>query len=382
MPAARATGIRVGLIGAGWMGRCHALAYRAVTGVFDGGAVPVLAVVSDIDGAAAQAAAARFGFERWTDDWRTVVDDDRIDVVSIATPNAAHKEIAVAAAARGKHVYCEKPMALTLDDAEAMAAAAQQGGVRTLVGYNYVRNPAVRHAKALIDAGAIGRVAGFRGVYDEDYMADGDLPYTWRCRIADAGTGTLGDLASHLISVAHFLVGPIAAVSAVTDIVHRHRPIPDRPGETGAVENEDVAHALVRFADGATGLVSSSRVAWGRKCRLAWEITGTTGSITFDQERMNELCLFQGGEPARNGFKTILTGPDHPPYDRFVPAPGHGLGFNDLKVIEVDHLLSGLTGQTRLFPDFDDALMIERVIHGIVASAGTGQWVTTRPDGP
>lgn len=370
------TDIGVALIGAGWMGRCHAMAYGAVTGVFSPSARPRLAVVSDVDGKAAEAAAQRFGFARWTDDWRDAIQDPRVDVVSIATPNAVHKEIAVAAVGKGKHVYCEKPMALTLDDAVAMAAAARQAGVKTLVGYNYIRNPAVLHAKALIDRGVIGRVAGFRGVYDEDYMADEDLPYSWRCRIADAGTGTLGDLACHLVSIAQFLVSPIAAVSAMTDIVHKRRPVPGRPGETGAVENEDIAAALVRFDGGVPGVLSSSRVAWGRKCHLAWEITGTRGSLVFDQERMNELRLFRAGsDPSQQGFQTILTGPAHAPYDRFVPAPGHGIGFNDLKVVEVDHLLAGLTGDRALYPSFDDALKIERVIHGIVDSARSGQWV-------
>ena len=370
------TDIGVGLIGAGWMGRCHALAFRAVAGIFAPADVPRLALVCDVDAGAAEAAAARFGFARWTDDWRAAIDDPAVDVVSIATPNATHKAVALAAVANGKHVYCEKPMALTLDDADSMAQAARQAGAKTLVGYNYIRNPAILHAKALIDGGAIGRVVSFRGVCDEDYMADETLPYSWRCRVADAGTGTLGDLACHLVSVAQFLVGPVTAVSALTEIVHRQRPIADRPGESGAVENEDIAGALVRFRSGATGILSSSRVAWGRKNRLAWEITGSRGTLLFDQERMNELRLFQAdGNPAAQGFRTIRTGPQHPPYDRFVPAAGHGLGFNDLKVIEVDHLLNGLAGRVRLYPDFDDALMIERVVHGVVASARTGQWL-------
>ena len=370
------TDIGVALIGVGWMGRCHAMAYGAVAGIFPTPVRPRLAVVSDIDGKAAEAAARRFGFERWTENWRDAIDDPRVDVVSITTPNAVHREIAVAAVDKGKHVYCEKPMALTLDDAEAMAAAARRAGVKTLVGYNYIRVPAILHAKALIDSGAIGRVAAFRGLYDEDYMADENLPYSWRCRIADAGTGTLGDLACHLVSVAQFLVAPIAAVSAMTDIVHKRRPVPGRPGEMGAVENEDIAAALIRFDGGVPGVLSSSRVAWGRKCHLAWEITGTRGSLIFDQERMNELQLFRAGtDPSEQGFQTILTGPAHPPYDRFVPAPGHGIGFNDLKVIEVNHLLGGLTGDRRLYPSFDDALAIERVIHGIVDSARSRQWV-------
>jgi predicted dehydrogenase len=195
--------------------------------------------------------------------------------------------------------------------------------------------------------------------------------------VADAGTGTLGDLACHLVSVAHFLVGPVAAVAADIETVHKLRPDPARPGQAGAVENEDIAHALLRFASGVGGALASSRISWGRKCRLAWEVVGSRGSIVFNQERMNELQVFVAEGPKdRRGFATVPSGPDHPPYGRFCPAPGHGLGFNDLKVIEVDHLLRGLAGEQALTPDFAAALAIERVIHGIVESAKRREWVT------
>lgn len=369
--------IGVGLIGTGFMGKCHALAFGAVRAVFAPPLAPRLAVLCDVDADAARRAAADFGFARWTTDWREVVGDPAVGLVAIAAPNALHRAMATAAAAAGKAIYCEKPMALTLPDAATMAEAAAAAGVATLVGYNYLRNPAVVHARRLIAEGAIGEIACFRGVYDEDYMADPDRPYSWRCRVAEAGTGTLGDLACHLVSVAHFLVGPVAAVTADIETVVKRRPDPARPGETAAVENEDLAHALLRFESGVAGTLASSRIAWGRKCRLAWEVVGSRGTIAFDQERMNEIELFVAeGAAARRGFVRVLSGPDHPPYDAFCPAPGHGLGFNDLKVIEVDHLLRGLAGAHPLFPDFGAALAIERVIHGIVLSARRREWVT------
>ena len=370
-------GIGIGLIGTGFMGKCHALAFGAVDAVFAPPLKPRLEVLCDIDADVAKRTADEFGFARWTTDWHEVVDDPAVGLLAITAPNALHREMAVAAAEAGKHVYCEKPLALTLTDAEAMTEAASRTGIRTLVGYNYLRNPAVQHARRLIDEGTIGEVAYFRGVYDEDYMADPALPYSWRCRVDDAGTGTLGDLACHLVSIAHFLVGRIVSVCADTETVVRERPDPDTPGATGVVENEDIAHALLRFESGIGGTLASSRIAWGRKCRLAWEIVGSRGSIVFDQERMNEIRLFTTDNPKeRRGFTTVLSGPLHPPYDRFCPAPGHGLGFNDLKVIEVDHLLRGIAGTDPLFPGFADALEIERVIHGIVESARHRQWMT------
>lgn len=372
--------IGVGLIGTGFMGKCHAMAFGAVRAVFAPPLTPRLAVLCDVEAGVAQAAARDFGFARWTTDWHDLVDDPAVGVVAIAAPNALHRPMAEAAAAAGKPIYCEKPMALTLADAEAMTEVAAKAGVATLVGYNYLRSPAVAHARRLIAEGVIGDVAYFRGVYDEDYMADPALPYSWRCRVAEAGTGTLGDLACHLVSVAHLLAGPVAEVAADVATVHKLRPDPARPGETGAVENEDVAHALLRFESGIGGTLASSRIAWGRKCRLAWEVVGSRGTIVFDQERMNELRLYVAdGLKGRRGFTTILSGPEHPPYGRLCPAPGHGLGFNDLKVIEVDHLLRGLAGEQALYPDFATALAVERVIHGIVASAARREWV--RVDG-
>lgn len=360
--------IGIGLIGTGFMGRSHALAYRAVSAAFGDVPVPRLEVLCDVPAEQAEHFGRQFGFARVTDDWRRLVEDPEVDLVSITTPNAMHKDIALAALAAGKIVHCEKPLALTLDEAEAMAAAAKSGG-RTIVGYNYLHNPALSHAKALIDGDAIGRVVHFRGVVDEDYMADPELPWSWRCLRAEAGLGVLGDLGCHLVSIAHHLVGPIVSLLADQQTVHATRPRSEG-GPPGPVENEDLATALVRFADGTQGSLAASRVAWGRKGKLAWEVHGDRGMIAFDQERMNELLLFDAREPkATQGFKTILTGPAHPPYGQFVPAPGHGLGFNEQKTIEVWHLLRAVIGEEPFYPSFAHALEIERVIHAIDRSA-------------
>ena len=369
--------VGIGLIGTGFMGKCHAMAFGAVKATFGDVPRPRLEFLCDPDPEVARRRAEEFGFARWTTDWRELVADPAVEVVSITAPNRMHREMTEAVAGAGKVVYCEKPLALTLADGAAMAEAVRAAGVASLTGYSYLRNPAVRHAKKLIEDGAIGRVVQFRGIYDEDYMADPALPYIWRCRIEDAGTGTLGDLTVHLISVARYLIDDIARVMGDIRTVHAERPDPEHPGHSGKVENEDQANALIRFANGVQGVIGSSRVAWGRKCHLAWEVHGSAGMITFEQERMNELRIYRNrGDPAEQGFKTILTGPSHPPYGRLNPAPGHGLGFNDLKVIEVAHLLRGLEGRETLYPNIDDALHIERVIHGIISSSDRGAWIT------
>ncbi|NOX41491.1 MAG: Gfo/Idh/MocA family oxidoreductase [Alphaproteobacteria bacterium] len=370
----------IGLIGTGFMGKAHALAYGSVRAVMGDvmGHVPAprLEVLCDTPTSQAAEMASQFGFSRATDDWQALVNDARVDVVSITTPNHLHHEMALAAIAAGKHVYCEKPLSLTLEQAAEMARAAQVGGVKTQVGYNYIQNPAFVHACQLVRDGAIGRIVHFRGCIDEDYQADPDLPWTWRAKISQAGLGALGDLGCHLVSMVDGLVGPIDSLIADMQTIHETRPLADGSGHA-RVENEDTATALVRFASGAQGSLSASRTAWGRKNRLTWEVHGTTGSICFDQERMNELRLFQNvGSAGEQGFKTILTGPAHPPYGAFVPSAGHQLGFNDLKVIEVAGFLRHIAGGPPSHPDFTKALEFEKVIHAIAEAARSGQRVS------
>ena len=365
----------IALIGTGFMGKAHALAWRNAGPVMGGLPALRLELLCDTPLDKARSMAAQFGFARASDDWQAVVRDPAVDVVSITTPNALHHAMAVAALAAGKHVWCEKPMALTLAEAEAMADAAAKAGTRTLLGYNYVRNPAFGHAQALIAAGRIGRPVHFRGWVDEDYQADPDLPWTWRARRADAGLGALGDMGCHLVSMMLGLVGAVESLIADTQIIHKTRPLPD--GGRAAVENEDTATAILRFASGAHGSLSTSRSAWGRKNRLDWEVHGTKGMISFAQERMNELQLYVNEGPvSEQGFRTILTGPAHPPFGAFIPAPGHQLGFIDLKVIEAASLLTAIAGGAPAWPDFSQGVTIERIIHGIAAAAASGKRVT------
>ncbi|QPO11036.1 Gfo/Idh/MocA family oxidoreductase [Thalassospira sp. A40-3] len=366
----------IGLIGTGFMGKAHALAFGAARAVM--GDVPEshLAVLCDTPVEKAKQMADQFGFAKSTADWTSLISDPDVDIVSITTPNALHFEMAIAAIKAGKHVYCEKPLALTLDQAREMRDAARIAGIKTMVGYNYIKNPAFTHACRLIQGGEIGEIVHFRGWVDEDYQADPALPWTWRAKLADAGLGALGDMGCHLVSMAYGLAGPIESLIADMQTVHTTRPLPDGTGRA-KVENEDTASALVRFANGAQGSLSTSRSAWGRKNRLAWEVHGTNGMICFDQERMNELQLYRNsGDKAQQGFTTILTGPAHPPYGEFCPAPGHQLGFNDLKVIEAAALLCAIRDDSPAYPDFEHAYEFEKVIHAIAKSATDGTRVS------
>ncbi len=368
--------IGVGLIGTGFMGKCHAMAYGAVKAVF--GDVPFVDRVSlcDVDAADATKCASEFGFAKSTTNWRNLLNDPAIHLISITSPNGLHREMAIAALEAGKHVWCEKPMALKLADAEAMAAAATKAkGQATALGYGYLRNPVLQFARKLIAEGAIGEVFDFRGSVDEDYMADPQLPWSWRLTRKDAGLGTLGDLTVHLISLAHELMGNIGSLCAMVDVVHKLRPV---AGSTdfAQVENDDIAHALVRFVSGARGVLTSSRIAHGRKNGLKIEVHGSKGMLWLDNERMNELNLYVAEGPIElRGFRRILSGPYHPAYDKLCPAPGHGLGFNELKVIELVELLYACTGRESESVDFARGLGIEKVIYAFTRSAESSSWI-------
>ena len=364
--------IGIGIVGTGFMGRAHALAYRAVAGVFPDVMRPVFETVCDIEPRAAEQAAAQFQFARWETRWQALVADPKVEIVSIATPDSTHREIALAAIAAGKHVHCEKPLAPTLETAGEMMQAAEASGVITQVGFNYIKNPLLRLAREMIAAGEIGEVTGFRGVHAEDYMSDPDSPFTWRL---EPGGGALADLGSHIIGMARFLLGPIAEVHADLETVVKTRPVAPGADRRRAVVVDDIARLVVRFARGCRGAIEANWVATGRKMQLGFEAHGTKGSLVFTQERFNELLFFRaGGHPRHGGFARIEAGPQHSPYGRFCVAPGHQLGFNDLKTIEVADFLAAIAGGEKRGPDFREAWEVQRVVDAALRSSQTRSW--------
>ncbi|MCI0510470.1 putative dehydrogenase [Chromohalobacter marismortui] len=370
------TSLHIGLIGTGYMGKAHAIALHAAPRVFDLPATPVCELLAEVDETFAVRKASELGFARATGNWHELVADSRVDVVDICAPNFLHKEMALAAIAAGKHVYLEKPMALNDADAAEMIAAAERAGVKTLVGFNYVRNPATQLAREIITNGEIGEVIHFRGRHNEDYLADPAKPHDWHTFRETAGAGALGDLGSHILHMAEYLTGrAIKRVCGQLQTVITERFLADGSG-TRPVENDDHAQALVHFDGGLIGSIETSRIASGRKMGLAYTVTGTKGAITFDQERMSELKLYQQEGPSgRRGFRTLLAGPDHPDYAAFCPAPGHGLGYNDQKIIEIRDLIEGLAGCRPLIPDFRQARRINTLIEAIEHSHREGGWV-------
>lgn len=367
--------MRFGVIGAGYMGKAYAIALSAVSTVFDLPARAKLEMIATTDEATAAAKAAAFGFSRSTGDWRRLVADPEIDVVGICSPTYLHKEMALAAIAAGKHVLCEKPLSLSAKDANAMAVAAERVGVKTLVGFNYMKNPATQLAKQMIDAGEIGEIVHFRGMHNEDYLMDPSIPMSWRLKRKYASrAGALGDLASHIVNLAHYLCGPIAATVGDSQTVYRRRPGVD--GALEEVENDDQTNFLVRFESGVLGSIEASRIAAGRKMGLAYEVIGTKGALSFDQERLAELRFYSGADPSsRRGYRTLLIGPEHPDYGAFCVGAGHGFGYNDMIVVEMKDMIEGALGRKPLWPSFRDAVHTALVVDATLRSQDEKRWV-------
>jgi predicted dehydrogenase len=363
----------VGLIGTGYMGKCHALAWNAVKTVFGDVERPRLVHLAEANAELAAARGSEFGFEKATADWRALIADPEVDVVSVTTPNQFHAEMAIAALEAGKHVWCEKPMAPSYDAAERMLRAAEASDKVAVLGYNYIQNPIMRHIKQLIGEGAIGSVNHVRVEMDEDFMADPEALFYWKSELS-SGYGALDDFAVHPLSLLWFLFGHVEAV--ITDML---KPYADRPLKEGgrrAVENHDAASVLMRLGGGISAVLMANRAAWGRKGRIALQIYGSKGSIAYDQERMNEFELYQtNGRGTEQGFRKILAAPDHHPYERFIPAPGHGLGFNDLKIIECHELIHAISGKPSSTVDFANGLRIEKSVHAMAKSFQERRWI-------
>jgi predicted dehydrogenase len=364
----------IGLIGTGFMGKAHAIAYRTALSAFPDIPAPRLIAIADVNADAAKKAAHQYGFESATGNWKALISNPAIHVISITTPNSFHKEMALAAIAAGKHVHCEKPLSPTLADSLEMVKAAEARGVNTQVGFNYIKNPLLKMARQMVEAGELGEITGFRGIHAEDYMHDPASPWTWRID-PSGGPGVIADLGSHIIGMARFLLGDISEVSADVRTVIKQRPVARGSIEMKPVEVDDVARILVNFSRGCGGTIEANWIQTGRKMQLGFELTGEKGSLVFTQERLNELHFYKaGGDPRQSGFTRIEAGPQHEPYGGFCIAGGHQLGFNDLKAIEMAEFLGAIGRKEKSGPDFREAYEIQKVVEAAITSSKGRVW--------
>lgn len=385
--------INIGLIGTGYMGQAHADAYRRAAMLYKNlPAQPRLFAVADVTQELADSAAAKFGASKAYGHWQEMLQDPDIDVIDITTPNNMHNEMALASIAAGKHIYCEKPLSVTLEEAETMAQAARDKGVKTYVAFNNIKTPAAMLAKQIIERGEIGELVRFRGTFDQGFFCDPELPYSWRCSRKQAGSGSLGDLGSHVISVAQYLMGDVEKVCAQSQTFFPQRPVASTgtgysskvdadSKEYREVENEDQLQCLVTFNSGAGGVIESSRISAGKIFGMTWEVTGTKGTIINDGERFNELQVFRFSDEKRDrGFKTLYAGSQIPQYSAFFGFDfgGGGLGYYDVKVIEVHDLIVGLCENEACFPDFEFGVQNQRIIDAMEQSLEKESWTTVK----
>ena len=382
----------VGLIGAGFMAKAHSIAYAGVPIFF--WPAPALVnkkIIADLTKERADAAAAQFGFEKGTANWKEVIEDPSIEIVDICTPNNAHAEIAVAAAAAGKHIICEKPISRTLEEAKQMYQAVKKAGVINMLAFNYRMTPGVQLAKRYIDEGAIGEILDFRGTYLQDWSADPNSPLSWRFQKEICGSGAFGDIGTHVVDMLRFLVGDFSEINARFATYINERPIQTGSADSlgnvkgGAdvprkkVEVDDQCFLAVKTKSGAFGTIEATRNAWGRNNYITFEIHGRQGSLYFNYERRDELQVCFASDPGdRRGFRTVYTGPAHPYGEGLWPIPALGIGYTEVKIVEAYKFIKGVAEGKQVSPSFEDGYNIELIGEAAFKSANSGQWEKVR----
>jgi predicted dehydrogenase len=356
--------IGVGMLGYAFMGKAHSNAFRKIAYMtWPPPLVPRLVAIAGRDAQAVAAAARRYGYERSTTDWHDLVSDPEIGLFDNGGPNSLHAEPTIAAAEAGKHVVCEKPLGRTADESHEIWRRVAAAGVKHLCAFNYRFVPAIRLAREMIEAGELGEIRHFRGRYLQDWGDDPSLD-TWRFHPDEAGSGALGDLAAHVIDVAHYLVGDVGSVSAVVRTFLPGRQV------------DDAVEAAVEFAAGGVGTIEATRLALGRRNALQWEINGAKASLAFDMERLNELQVFRADGDRARGFKIVLVSEaDHPFWEHWWP-PGHIIGWGETFVHELHHLLTAVADDGEVAPHgatFEDGYRAAEVCDAILRSGESGR---------
>jgi predicted dehydrogenase len=381
--------LQIGIVGGGWMGKVHAMSYRTARSAFGPDpATPVIAVLADINSELAEAATRECGIEKAVADWRSVVDDQNIDIIDICTPNDMHFDIAMAAIAAGKHVYCEKPLSHNVDQARQMAQAAERRGVITMVGFNYIQNPVHKLGRAAIARGDLGDIIYVRLFFNSDFMSDRSLQHTWRNDINRAGSGVIGDIGAHCLSYFYYMLD-----RQVEEVLCDLRfIIPDHaaplsagafrigaqgdPNRRVANTTDDMATVMFRFHGGGTGHMEMSRVSTGIRFDIGYDIVGTNGMLRYNYERINDLDVYRDTGPVENrGFTRMRMGPTDSRYAALLPVSALGLGYNDYKAMEAREMIEAVASGRPAYPDFRFGQRVQEVVAACQRSHAERAWV-------
>ncbi|WP_339224833.1 Gfo/Idh/MocA family oxidoreductase [Paenibacillus sp. FSL H8-0332] len=378
--------LRIGMIGYKFMGKAHSNAYRSLPMFFPKAVKPHMSVICGRNEEALKEAADQLGWAESVTDWKELIGRDDIDLVDINAPSNAHKEIALAAAAAGKHIFCEKPLALNLEDSREMLEAAEKAGIAHMIGFNYRFSPAVRLAKRLIESGRLGTIYHFRAWFLQDWILDPEFPLVWRLQKEIAGSGSHGDLGAHLIDLAHFLVGDVQEVIGMSETFVKERPLAmemtglsakaGKDAPRGPVTVDDATLFLARFANGALGSFEATRFAAGHRSTNSFEINGSLGSVKFDFERMNELEVYLTSDDEDvQGFRRVLaTDPSHDYAEAWWP-PGHTIGFEHTFIHEMLELSNAIEEGRQPEPNFKDGVKCQAVLEAVERSIEQRRWV-------
>ncbi|CEG22724.1 1,5-anhydro-D-fructose reductase [Planococcus massiliensis] len=378
--------LNIGMVGYKFMGKAHSNAYRALPMFFPDRLHPAMKVICGRNREAVASAAHQFGWAESSSDWKTLVSREDIDVVDINAPSNAHKEIAIAAAQAGKHLYCEKPLALSLADSREMLEAAESAGIKHMVGFNYRFAPAVILAKKLIDEGRLGDIYHFRGWFLQDWLVDPDFPLAWRLQQEIAGSGAHGDLGAHLIDMAHYLIGDMAEVIGMSETFIKERPLPSDSGalsatsgaaaEKGPVTVDDATLFMARFANGALGSFEATRFASGHRSTNSFEINGSKGSVIFDFERMNELQVyFTDDQEDVQGFRRVLATDSAHAYSGVWWPTGHPIGYEHTFTHAFVEFLDAIQEDRLPSPNFHDGVKCQQVLEAVEQSIKERTWI-------
>ena len=379
--------LNIGLIGGGLIGRTHTVGFHMMRTFFAEETEGVhLRMIAERDAGFAKETADHLGIPESTGDWRDLISNDDIDLVFVCVPNDMHKEVALETIANGKHIFSEKPLARTAEEAQEIVNAVDRAGVKHGIGFNYRRAPAVQLIKRWIDEGKLGTIVGFRGSFVQDWGLDESGPLSWRFEKKIAGSGSLGDLGSHVLDMARFLVGEVTDVAALLSTHVKERPIgagglghkADTGNVTmGKVDVDDICDVLLQFSNGAQGSLVASRLASGKKNHFDFEVYGMKGAVYFDWERPNEVLLSTFDTPnERSGFTRVLTGGfDHPYGEHLWPIMGMGIGFGETFAVQMYEMVKAIREDGQTSPDFHDGLKINQILDAIQKAADTRQWV-------